>query len=73
MLVESASPIIDAALQQLRGQLLPRAPVRVVLNHVMVSAMRATQEVERELDEVSPWPAMLRRRVGRLIAAAWQS
>ena len=50
--MESASPIIEAALQQMRGQLLPRAPIRVVLNHVMVSALRATQEAER--DEVSP-------------------
>ena len=46
--MESASPIIEAALQQMRGQLLPRAPIRVVLNHVMVSALRATQEAERQ-------------------------
>ena len=32
---------LEAALQQMRGQLLPRAPIRVVLNHVMVSALRA--------------------------------
>jgi len=34
--------------RQLRGQYLPRAPIRVVLDHVMVSALRALQQVEGE-------------------------
>ena len=47
VLVESSSPIIEAAIKQLRGQYLPLAPIRVVLNHVMVSALRAVQQAEK--------------------------
>jgi len=47
VLVESNSPIIEAAIRQLRGQYLPRAPIRVVLDHVMVSALRATQQTDQ--------------------------
>jgi len=34
-------------IKQLRGQYLPLAPIRVVLNHVMVSALRAVQQAEK--------------------------
>jgi hypothetical protein len=45
VLVESASPIIEASIKQLYGQYLPPAPIRVVLDHVVVSSMRAVQEM----------------------------
>jgi len=48
VVVESNSPIIEAAIRQLRGQYLPRAPIRVVLDHVMVSALRAVQQAEKD-------------------------
>jgi len=47
VLMESNSPIIEAALTQLRGDFQPRAPIKVVLDQLMVSALRAVQQVQR--------------------------
>ena len=47
VMVETQSPIIDEALKQLRGQSLPLAPIRVVLDHVVVSALRAVLQMEK--------------------------
>jgi len=44
VLMYSNSPILEAALLQLKGQILPRPPIRVVLDHLMVSTMRAVQQ-----------------------------
>jgi hypothetical protein len=40
----SNSPILEAALQQLNGRIHPRPPIRVVLDHLMVSTLRAAKQ-----------------------------
>ena len=48
VLVESSSAVVTAAIEELRGHYLPRAPVRAVLEHIMVSAQRAIRQVEED-------------------------
>jgi len=47
VLMYSNSPTVEAAIQQLQGQCLPRAPIRVVLDHVIVSTLRAMQQAHK--------------------------
>ena len=44
VLVQTNSPIIEAALKQLGGEHQPRAPIKVVLDQLMVSSLRAVME-----------------------------
>lgn len=47
VLMYSNSPTVEAAIQQLQGQRTPRAPIRVVLDHVIVSTLRAMQQAHK--------------------------
>jgi len=48
VLGESHSCIIQSALQQVAGAEVPTPPMRIVLDRVMVSAVRAVQQVKQE-------------------------
>ena len=45
--LERAAGRMEDAAQQLQGQCLPRAPIRVVLDHVIVSTLRAMQQAHK--------------------------